>query len=174
MKYRNIVVSGDIGTGKSTLARNLAKAFDWTFLSMGKYFREWHEEHKIPVISPDEIPAEMDREMDEHFRDLMKNQDGTVFESHLAGYLAKDISGVFKVLCVADFRVRAMRAAHRDGVAIIDAEEDLRKRSQALIDKFKKLYGVENSFDPKYFDLVVDTTEKTPEEVEQIVLDHLQ
>jgi cytidylate kinase len=56
----------------------------------------------------------------------------------------------------------------------MEAKKNAKLRAEALTRKFKKLYGVKNHLDPKYFDLVIDTTNKTPEQVLEIVLAKLE
>ncbi len=174
MKFKNIVVSGDISTGKSTLAHNLARELNWEYLSTGEYFRKWHKEHNIPLEKTNQVPESVDKEIDYCYQQKMKNEERIVFESHLGGYLAKDLLETFKVLCVTDWDKRIERAAKRDGINLEEAYKNVFERSKMLADKFKKLYGVENTFDPKYFNLIVDTSEKSPQDVLDVVLKSLK
>lgn len=173
-RIRNIAVSGDIGTGKTTLAKNLAERLGFRHLHAGEYFRKWHKLHNLPLDQTEKIPPQVDREMDFDYQRMMSSEDKIVFESHLAGWLAKDLEDVFKILCVADIKVSMERAAKRDGVSVEEAKKNAKLRSEALTRKFKKLYGVKNHLDPKYFDLVIDTTNKTPEEVLRMALEKIQ
>lgn len=173
-KIRNISVSGNIGTGKTTLAKNLAQKLGWTHLHAGEYFRQWHKLHNLPLDQTEKIPPQVDREMDFDYQRMMGSEEKIVFESHLAGWLAKDLEDVFKILCVTDFKVSMERAAKRDGLSVEEATKLAKARSLALGRKFKKLYGVKNHLDPKYFNLVVDTTNKTPEEVLEYVLKSME
>ncbi|MBI2595871.1 AAA family ATPase [Candidatus Daviesbacteria bacterium] len=161
--FKNIAVSGAIATGKSTLARNLAQTLGWQWLSAGEYFRKWHGKHKIPLHHSGKVPQELDKKFDKHFQNLMKNKEHVVFESHLAGFFAKDYPQTFKVLCCSELKTRIKRAAK-------EAAKSIKMRAESHRRKFKKLYGVENRLDESYFNLVVDTTAKTPEEVLQFVL----
>ncbi len=170
MKFKNIAVSGGIATGKSTLARNLAQTLGWDWLSAGEYFRKWHGKHKIPLHRSGKVPQELDKKFDKHFQSLMKNKAHVVFESHLAGFFAKDFPETFKVLCYADLKTRIKRAAIRDVVSEEEAAKNIKARAESHRKKFKKLYGVENRLDESYFNLVVDTTKMTPEEVLGVVL----
>lgn len=173
MKFRSIAISGDISTGKTTLAKNLAEKLNWTHLHAGEYFRNWHKLHNLPLDQTEQIPQEEDRGVDFDYQKMMSSEERIVFESHLAGWLAKDLKDVFKILCTTNFNVSMERAAKRDGVSVEQAQKNAKLRSDALARKFKKLYGVKNHLDPKYFDLVIDTTNKTPEEVLEIVLGKL-
>lgn len=174
MRYKNIVISGEIGTGKTTLAYNLARELGWEALSGGQFIRKWHEEHSLPLNDTMKIPEEVDREMDMSFKKRMKEDKGVIFESHLAGWLAKDFPETLKVLCIADFEVMMERVAERQGVSVEEARQEYSKRPMDLYKKFKRLYGVENNFDRRYFDLIIDTTNLTKEEVVEKVLEKLK
>lgn len=173
-KYRNIVISGDISTGKSTLAHNLSRELNWEFFSGGAYFRKWHIENNVPLEDTKHVPEEVDREFEKATIEKVKNDFHVVFETQLAGWHAKDFPDVFKVFCTADYDVRMKRASLREGTTVEEEVKIYHKRYDALNAKFKKLYGVEDRFDPKYYDLIVDTTKKTPEEVLQTVLESIE
>jgi len=169
-KYKNVVISGGIGTGKSTLARNLSKKLGWKMISSGEYIRQWHADNNIPLDQPDLIPKDIDHQLDYGLQEKMRTEEGVVFESHLGGWLAKDIDTTFKVLCTAEWDTMIDRASKRDGKSFLEEERYAKKRGDTLYAKFKKLYEVEDGFDLEYFDLVVDTTTLTPEEVLKKVL----
>ncbi len=173
-KLKNIVISGGIGTGKSTLARNLAKALKWEMISSGEWFRRWHQEQGISLDHPDMVPRDVDEQLDYGLQIKMRNEEGIVFESHLGGWLAQDIPTTFKVLCTAEWDTMIDRAAKRDGMSFLEEERFAKKRGETLAKKFMKLYKVKDTFDPKYFDLVVNTTTLTPDEVLLSVLEKIK
>lgn len=174
IKHKNIVVSGDISSGKSTLARNLAKELGWTYLSSGEFIRKWFKEHNLDLNDTQMVPEEVDRQLDMGYQQKMKNEEGIVFESHLGGWLSKDLPNTFKILVTANFDKRVERTTKREGISREEAIITMEKRAFGLVEKFKNLYGVENSFNVKYFDLMVDTSEKSPEQVLQTVLESLK
>ncbi|MBI2021595.1 cytidylate kinase family protein [Candidatus Daviesbacteria bacterium] len=169
-KIKNITVSGDIGTGKTTLAKNLANILGWKHLHAGEFFRHWHQENHIPLDQSERIPEELDRKIDMGYQKKMQDEKNIIFESHLAGWLAKDFQDVFRILCVTDEKVKMDRASRRDGITIEEAKRHAKKRSESYSEKFARLYGVKNHLDPKLFDLVIDTTNLTPEQVLNHVL----
>jgi cytidylate kinase len=103
----------------------------------------------------------------------MREEENIVFESHLGGWLAQDISTTFKVLCTAEWDTMIERASKRDGKSFLEEERFAKKRGETLATKFEKLYKVKDTFDPNFFDLVVDTTTLSPEQVLHLVLSEL-
>jgi len=173
MKYKNIAISGDIGTGKSTLARLLSEKLNWEYISAGNYFREWYKKQGMDVSKVYGIPEEEDRKMEADFKKEMSEKSNVVFESRLAGWLAQDYKETLKVLCVVDSETAYKRVAKRDSVSEDEAEMLSSQRAKDLVEKFNKLYGVSNFLDPKYFDLVIDTTNLNPAQVLEKVLQKL-
>ena len=174
MKYKNIAISGDIGTGKSTLARLLSEKLDWKYVSAGNYFRDWYKSKEIDVSKVYGIPEDEDRKMEADFKKEMAEKSHVVFESRLAGWLAKDYPKTLKVLCVVDSEEAYRRVAKRDSVPIEEAEKLSKQRAKDLVNKFNKLYGVSDFLDSKYFDLVIDTTNLNPGQVLEKVLERLR
>ena len=173
-KFKNVVISGGIGTGKSTLARNLASELEWGMISSGEWFRRWHQEQGISLDQPDLVPKDVDEQLDFGLQKKMKEEEGIVFESHLGGWLAQDLPETLKVLCITEWDTQIERAAKRDGKSFLEEERFAKKRGETLAKKFKKLYDVEDTFDQKYFNLVVDTTTLTPKQVLTQVLEILE
>lgn len=170
-KIKNIAVTGWSGTGKSTIAKLLAEKLGWEYLSIGNFVRQWHKENNIPIDSPDLVPEQLDRRIDNEYKQKMIDGENMVLEGHLIGWLAKDIETTFNVLCICDYDELIRRISQRDSIDSKKAEEDLSKRSHILYEKFKKLYGVENVFDESYFDMIIDTTKLKPEQIiDQIML----
>lgn len=173
-KFKSIAISGPIGSGKSTLARKLADKLGWPLESSGTFFRKWHSEHNVPLAQSSKIPEELDKKIDFGYQKQMKERKGVIFESHLAGWLAKDMPGVLKVLCIGEEGVRMERASRRDGLSVEEASKEAQERSTSHQEKFKRLYEIDDRFDPKYFDLVVDTSKLDPEETLEKVLEKLE
>jgi predicted cytidylate kinase len=171
--FKNIAISGGSGTGKTTLSNNLSEKLGWKHLNNGAFVRQWYEEKGLDLNQVREIPEEVDRQIDESFKEKMSKESGAIFESRLAGWQARGLKDVFKVLCTTDYKEALRRVSARDGSSLEDAEKTIETREAGLAKKFKQYYGVSDYLDPKYFDLVVDTTTLTPEEVLEVVVKKL-
>lgn len=162
---KNIAVSGDIGTGKSTLAKNLAKRLGWKYISAGEYFRKWHKERGIPLEESGEVPEELDKQFDEEIKNKLEREPNIVYEAHLGGFIAKELKDTFKILCTASEEEALTRAAKRDGITFEESKRNAQERRESNKEKFKRIYGVENYLKIEYFNLAVDTTNLSPEQV---------
>lgn len=172
-EYKNIAISGESGTGTSTLARNLAEKLSFKYTNAGEFFREWHNANHIPLENTGEVPEWLDRQIDEGFQRSMQESSGTVFESRLAGWLARDIPGVYRILCVSEQDEALMRIATRDNISLQEAQQKSKLRATAMERKFFKLYGAKDFLEPKHFNLVVNTSKLDEAEALQFVLDHI-
>lgn len=172
MKYRNIVVAGDIGTGTTTLAKSLAEKLGFKYQSTGDFFRSYAKEHNIPLWNKAAVPDEIDRAVDSQFTKMLGEESGLVVDSHYAGWFARDLKDVFKILLICNPKVAEERIITRDHTHQENSEE-VQKRRAGIVAKFKKLYSEENHEDPKFFNLVLDTTNSTPEDTFRQVINSL-
>lgn len=171
MKYKNIAVSGkNIASGSTTLAKLLAEKLGWRFSSVGDVMRQHCKEIGWPIERYHEIPDEMDRKIDRKAREMLEKEEYLVHEGWLAGWLARDLLHVFRVLCVAPLAVRIRRFAQREAESLTEARKKVLFRDKTTVEKHQRLYQVKNQFDPRYFNLIIKTDQMTPEEEVELVL----
>ena len=161
--FKNIVISGDVGTGTSTLAKELAKKLGWKYLSAGDFFRSWFKEQNIPLWNKAAIPDGVEKKIDYEFLAKMKTEDGIIFESHYGGWFAKDLPETLRILLVCDPRVATKRILNREHTHKENPKE-IDERRRQLRAKFKKLYSNDDYEDPKFFHLVLDSVANSVEE----------
>jgi len=94
-------------------------------------------------------------------------------ESWIAGWNARGFKHVLKVLLMCDDSLRIDRIVNRDNATVEEAKEHLRQREEANIGKWKRLYGVDDFWDPKYYDLVINTYSHGPGQTLELVLQAL-
>lgn len=164
MKYRSIVLSGPVAAGTSTAAKVLSEKLNLPVKSPGDFFRKFMQEHNIPLPNKEEIPDDVDRKIDEETTDMIEKSPGVIVDSLYAGYFTRNMPQVLRVLLKADEEERIRRALSRTHTHK-ETAGDVRQRDRAHDLKFRKLYADENFLDPKFFDLVIDTTNTKAEEV---------
>ena len=163
MSFRSIAISGQIAAGSTTTARALAEKLNLEYHSAGDFFRKYFLEHNIPLYAKDQIPDEIDQKVDKQLTELAQ-KGGVVIEADYIGYFTRNIPHVLRVLLACDENERVRRAVSRVHTHKETAEE-IKKRQEEIIKKFHKIYSKEDFLNPKFFDLVIDTTNTPPEEV---------
>lgn len=169
MKYKSIAISGPVASGTTTAAKDISKKLVIDYKSAGDFFRQYMIDHKIDLHKKENLPDEVDRKFDEEITRILMDGKPIVFEGLYVGYFARDMSDVLKVLLTADEDVRIKRALSRTHTHK-ETPDTIRARDKSHDAKFRKLYADENFLDPKFFDLVIDTTNLEPEAVSKKIL----
>jgi cytidylate kinase len=174
-KYHNITVSGLIATGTSTLAVNLEKTLGWTRINAGDIQREFDRKRGFDerISGSDTRTDDWERGIEAMTKNKLEVEKHLIYEAWLAGFVARDIKNVLRVLLICDDALRIDRVVNRDEVTVDEAKQQIIKREKGNIVKWKKLYGNYDFWNPKYYDLVIDTYSSGPHETVGKVLDKL-
>lgn len=183
---KNITISGRIASGTTTLATNLQKKLGWELLEGGELFGKFHEEHlnDKSELAVSKRPDNIDLEYEEMIKKILKERKHQIIQSHLAGFDAMDIPGVFKILveCVDEngedkIDIRIDRLVNRKGIHVDDAKHEIREREKSNLEKWRRMYAGGDPnwvyWDQKYYDLVVNTYSHNPEESLILVLEKI-
>lgn len=182
-KIRNITVSSRIGAGATTLALSLSKALNWKFWEggtlVGKLYKELKANENETTLRPDSHEIWMDNKI----KEMLANESKLVLQSHLAGFMAQGIPGVFKILVVCEedgidkIDIRIDRLVNRKGISVEEAKEEVKRREDGNLEKWRRLYLNNDKnwvyWDPKYYDLIVNTFDHNQEESLKTVLEKL-
>jgi cytidylate kinase len=176
LKHRIITVSGSLGVGTSTLAKKLSNTLKWNYINAGEIQRKYDEKHGL-VTNRDSSMSRSDdheREIEAMTQNMLKKEEKLVYEAWLAGFMAREMNEVFKVLLIcSNEAVRIDRIMNRDSMTIDEAKKYVKVREEGNVKKWKFLYGDYDFWDPKFFDIVIDTYSKGPMETLGVVLDKL-
>ena len=178
---KNITVSGRIGSGATTLAKGVADVLQWEMLDGGKILRKVQNELGANVYETSKRPDHFDLEYEEKIKYILTNETHRVVQSHLAGFDAQGIEGVFKILVVCEDdegndkpEIRIDRLVNRDLVSIDDAKHEIREREKQNLEKWRRLYAENNTewvyWDPSYYDFIINTYKYNKDEALQKVL----
>jgi len=165
---KNITVSGRIGSGATTLAKKLSEHLSWNLLDGGKIMRKVQSDIGAGVEETNKRPDHFDLEYEEKIKNILSNETQHIIQSHLAGYDAQDINGVFKILVITEdengedkMDIRIDRLVNRDGTSIEQAKFEIKERDRQNLDKFRRLYANNDPdwvyWDKNYYDLVINT-----------------
>ena len=170
-----ITISGELGSGKSTVARLLAQKLGYQYYSTGSAMRQIADQRGITILELNklcETDKTIDAQIDAIFAKLVENKKNYVVDSRLAYHFIPDS---FKVKLVVDVAIAGVRILH-DTVRTSEAHyvsaeeviENLKKRRASETERFLDLYHIDINQNDK-FDLVLDTAKKTPEELTDII-----
>ncbi|MBQ1260808.1 MAG: cytidylate kinase family protein [Clostridia bacterium] len=168
-----ISLAGDLGSGKSTVSKILIDALGAEYYHTGGIVRDVAKKHGMTVGELNvymETHPEIDSEIDDGLRALSELDKLLIIDSRLAWHFTK---GTFKIYLSTDIETSALRimTANRDGEHAATLEETVaqtRARRASEKKRYMELYGVDIK-DLSNYDLVVDTTGATPEEVAAII-----
>lgn len=167
-----ITVFGLAGSGTSTIGKLLAEKLEYEFMSSGNIMRQWAEElwHTIYEFEDKVIKQDQsfDIKLDEKVRKYGQENVSFVFESRLAWHFIPDS---FKVYLYCEENERYNRIHKREGWELAEIIDKTSKRESELIERYKAVYP-HVSFPPEesQFDMFVDGTEKTPDEIVSAIL----
>lgn len=182
-KYASVAISGPPGAGRSTLLKNLRPylvPLGWEFFSGGDWSRQYaiqngtHDagdpKHHLATDYGDEVDHKIDAAMRTKISDPSVHM---AIESWIAGWNARGIPHVLKVLLMCDDALRIDRIVNRDNVTVGEAKEHLWQREKANLTKWKRMYDTEDFWDIKYYDLVINTYSHGPGQTLDLVLQAL-
>jgi len=166
-----ITISGPHGTGKSTYARHIASKLGLRHVSAGSLFRKIASEKGLSLKELSEMcekDDEIDREIDERSKDMMKEGDVLV-DAQLSGHLACGIDS-FKIYLKAPLQVRVERIAKRDRKDVQEVRGETLSREISEKRRFKQFYGFDLD-DLSIYDLIFNTA-LMPLESNLSILEH--
>ncbi|MDP3941166.1 MAG: cytidylate kinase family protein, partial [bacterium] len=182
---RIVTVSGRIGAGSTSLAKSLAKKLGWKHLEGGEIF--WEAVRKKMGLDPKDTnlrPDEEDKLFDEQLKKILREDRDIILETKLAGFNAQGIDGVFKILVVCEDHegvdqtaIRIDRLVNREHISVEEAKVEAVEREKNDLSKWRTIYAGGDTgwvyFDPKYYDLVINTFDHNPEGSVQMALSSL-
>jgi cytidylate kinase len=181
-----VCISGMAGTGKSTLAKKLAKKYNLSYYSGGDALKAlaaeagydassrgwWESSEGLRFLEKREKDLKFDKAVDTKLMEYAK-QGNVLLDSWTMPWLLK--TG-FKIWLAASVEKRAERIARRDRFTVKEALEVLKEKEARTKTIYKTLYGFELGEDFEPFNLVLDTDNLNADEVFQVlcvVLDNL-
>lgn len=177
---RNITISGRIGTGTTTLGKALAEKLGWEFVEGGEIFETIHKDLGIDQMDVLKRPDLYDEEFDARMKRLFSEKEHQIIESHLAGFNAKDVDGVFKIRLVCEdggedsLEERANRIAKRDGMTVEEAVEHIKARETGNVEKYQRMYGVNPYAQEELYDLTLNTFHNTQQAILVLAISALE
>ncbi len=172
-----ICISGMAGTGKSTLAKKLAKKYSLKYYSGGNALKTlaaeegydaskhgfWESPVGLKFLKQRQGDPKFDQVVDRKLLEYAE-QGNVLLDSWTMPWL---LQNGFKIWLLASVEKRAHRVAKRDKISVAKALQMLQLKEVGTRAIYKKLYGFTLGEDFKPFDLVLDTENLSAEEVYQ-------
>ena len=170
-KKHIISLGGELASGKGTVSKILMKELGYGVYKNGDYFRELAKDMGMDVTSFNiyvEKHPEIDRKIEYSAMEYAKQHDNFIIDARLGWYAVPES---FKVYLKVDINVAAKRAfedknrkSSENFTTIEEQKKDMEKRYVLENKRYFELYGIRKE-DESNYDLVIDTTNLTPQEV---------
>ena len=171
-----ITISGTSGSGKSTVGQLLKEKLKMNYIYSGQIFRETAKKYKMSLEEFGkycENNENIDKELDEKQLNILKKGD-IILEGRLAGWIAhkNNIQGL-KIMLNADFETRIKRIIEREDGEYNKRLREILEREKSEEKRYNKYYNIDIK-DTSIYDLIIDSSNKKPEEIIEIVIQKIE
>ncbi|PKK86399.1 MAG: cytidylate kinase [Thermoplasmata archaeon HGW-Thermoplasmata-1] len=170
-----LTIGGPPGSGTTTACKLLEQRLRIPYVYAGGIFRDMAEERGMCLAEFGaycERNPDIDKELDARQLEILKHG-GVVLEGRLSGWIAsRNGIAAFKVWMDADLDVRAKRIVNREGGDVNSRMAEMLAREASERKRYSEYYGIDLA-DISMYDLVVDTGDKTPDEIVDLVIKSL-
>ncbi|HUU76873.1 MAG TPA: AAA family ATPase [candidate division Zixibacteria bacterium] len=165
-----ITISGPHGAGKSTYAKEIAKALNLRYVSSGGIFRKYAKESgcNLEAFSKAcEKNMDIDHKIDKiTIEEAMKGD--VVLDGQLVSWMAKDYSNL-SIYVTASMETRIKRIAERDGIDFTKAYKETVARTKSETQRFKRMYKIDIS-NKDIYDLILSTDRISKQKCTRILI----
>jgi cytidylate kinase len=173
-----ITITGDLYSGKSTVAKAISEALKYTYFSVGDLQRKLAIENGMSITEYNKymLDNNLDNEVDNKTMEIGKEKDDFIFDARLAWNFIPDS---FKIYLKVDIDVSVQRAMKDDRgksekyAQVQDAKANITERRRLEVSRFKCIYDVDIG-DSRNYDLVIDTSHVSTEEVIREILESIK
>lgn len=175
-----VTITGDLGSGKSTVAKRVSAATNFDYISTGSIFRSLAKEAGMDVLEFNRLALTdkaIDDKVDGKLKEYNNYDKDILIDSRLAWHFIEDAHNIY-------FEVNPMEAAKRvfnDKIRscekgytdILSAYNDLRSRKMTENVRYQGRYGIDCN-DIRNYDIIINTTDVSIDEVCRIFMDILK
>ncbi|MBR5967530.1 MAG: cytidylate kinase family protein [Lachnospiraceae bacterium] len=172
----HITLTGNLGSGKSTISKIMAEKYGFEIYSTGKVIREFAAEKGISVLEMNQLMQKdnsYDHLIDDRTRQIsIERKDDLFFDSRLAWHFAVN---TFKVFLSVDIDEAARRVFNDDRgdtekyKTQEDAKAQLIERAHTEDQRYKDIYGIDY-FKISNYNLILDSTFSKPELLAEVLI----
>ena len=181
MEKKNIIsIAGDLASGKGAVSKVITERLNYGIYKNGEYFRKLAKDMGMDVTSFNkyvENHTEIDIQIENSAKEYAKDHNNFVIDARLGWYAVPES---FKVYLTVDIDEAARRAfndpnrkATENFATVEEQKEDMQLRFKLENERYYKIYNVRKD-DLSNYDLVIDTTYKTPDEVADEIINEYE
>ena len=170
----HITLSGELGSGKSTVANYLISKMPFKIVSAGLLFRQLAAKHGMSAKEFNEFiesDPKYDHYVDDTMAELGRTDEKIIFDSRMAWHF---VPQSFKIYLYVDVDTATERIFNDKG-RVSESYTDKETARQEIIDRRKsELLRYQNFYhcnldDYSNYDLIVDTSHATRDEVNELI-----
>jgi cytidylate kinase len=167
-----ITISGTPGSGKTTVSRLLEKKLGLKYIYSGDVFRDMAKKYNMSLEDFGkycEKHRDVDQKLDDYQLEMLK-KGNVIVEGRIAGWIAhRNSIPALKVLIDTDVETRAKRVVNREQGDAKKRKKEIVAREKSEATRYKKYYNIDLK-DKSIYDVVIDSGNKTPEEIADIII----
>lgn len=171
-----ITISGLPGAGTTTIARLLEKEIGLKHVYSGDIFRNMAKKYKMSLEKFGhycEKHKDVDEQLDKYQLEILQ-KGNVIVEGRIAGWIAyRNHIPSMKILLEADLETRAGRIVKREKGHIEKRKKEILKRENSEATRYKNYYDI-NLSDTSIYDVVIDTSDKKPNEIVDIIIKEIK
>ena len=173
-------MSGLPYSGKGVLGKRLAKALEIPYFSVGDLRREYAQKQGITITELNlqaETNPESDKKADEYQVEWARENEKFLLEGRLSYHFIPESIKLFLHVSPEEAARRALldnRTSEEKARTLEEQIDKNQERCRSDVKRYNKLYGIGNCYNWKNFDIVIDTTRLTPEEVLEKALEEIR
>ena len=171
----HITLTGNLGSGKSTISRLMSEKYGYEIYSTGKIQRQLAAERGLTVLEMNRL-MQTDHSFDNIIDDTTRriSMDATedlFFDSRLAWHFAVNSFKVFLAVDINEAARRVFNDSRGDVETykdMLDAKSQLIERAHTEDVRYKEIYGIEY-FKTSNYNLVLDSTFTSPKILAEMI-----
>ncbi len=168
-----IAISSKSGCGNTTVSTLLSEKLGYPMVNFT--FRQMAQERGVDFWTfcrMAEDDYDIDRELDRRQVEMAMEQKDCILASRLAIWMLKEAD--LKVYLTATAETRAKRVYTREGGSLEERYKETVRRDENDTNRYKTIYGIDNSKPEECADLIIATDDKTPDEIVSLIIQEVE
>ena len=168
-----IAISSKSGCGNTTVSTLLSEKLGYPMVNFT--FRQMAQERGVDFWTfcrMAEDDYDIDRELDRRQVEMAMEQKDCILASRLAIWMLKEAD--LKVYLTATAETRAKRVYTREGGSLEERYKETVRRDENDTNRYKTIYGIDNSKPEECADLIIATDQRTPEGIVSLIIEEVE